>query len=83
MSDYFQEWRRKLGVVTLVMALLLLSAWAWCQLPDPDPDPLINKRDLPFWWVITPLTLLSTYLLLSKPRTSTQKKVTETIADGK
>jgi len=37
----------------------------------------------PYWSIVIPLTLLSAYLLLSNPRKSNQKKITETIpADG-
>jgi len=34
---------------------------------------------VPYWLIVTPLTLLSTYLLLSKPCKSTTKKSTEPI----
>ena len=34
---------------------------------------------IPYWSVVIPLTLASAFLLLTKPRQSTQKKVTETI----
>ena len=33
----------------------------------------------PYWFFITPLTLISAFLLLTKPRKSTQKKITEPI----
>ena len=32
-----------------------------------------------YWWFVLPLTLLSAYLLLSKPRKSHQKKIVEPI----
>ena len=41
----------------------------------------INDREedymFPYWSIVVPLTLLSAYLLLSKPNKSTSKKITE------
>ena len=34
-----------------------------------------------YWWFVLPLTLLSAWLLLSKPRRSTQTKIAEPIRD--
>ncbi len=36
---------------------------------------------VPYWSIVIPLTLLSAYLLLSKPHKSTPKKITEPIAN--
>ena len=36
---------------------------------------------IPYWSVIVPLTLISFWLLLSKPNASTQKRITEPISD--
>ena len=163
MSEFFRGWRRKVGVVTLLMACTLTLIWLrsdvirdkidlcpsfyWPQLPwygeivslqgslgwhryemesgnggigtnspatfssfkvkhyfacSPKiEDTLVwqwkwggfgygaGKTHLrgmsaqvwiiPYWSIVIPLTLLSAYLLLSKPRNSTQKKITESI----
>jgi len=35
----------------------------------------------PYWSIVTPLTLLSAYLLLTKPRSSNHEKIVEPISD--
>ena len=40
-----------------------------------------NLIAFPHWFVITPLTLISAFLLLSKPRKSTSKKTAEPIPE--
>jgi len=43
----------------------------------------LNAWAIPYWSVVLPLTALSAFLLLSKPRKSTPKKLTEPIpAEG-
>ena len=42
------------------------------------PHPI---RIIPYWSLVIPLTLLSAYLLLSKSRNSTPKKLVETIPE--
>lgn len=125
MRDFFHGWRRKTGVVTLVMACLLMASWissrqtaSWTMLcPDRfnayflqsynqllsgkhlhEPNGIIRSRrqgiiayrinehgdyaalgdgqlgeHLPNWSiphlaVVCPLTLLSAFLILWKPR---------------
>ena len=156
MGEFFKGWRRKIGIVTLVMACVFAVGWVrshftddtiifsvgktWlfnfesnqCGLgaraaaygtdistfkmmwtshpinPSESTDPMVNVSvpvrldggqfhfgckgmDLfqrryfaicfvPYWSVVIPLTLLSAYLLLSKPRKSTPTKITEPIA---
>ena len=41
----------------------------------------IRSRLIPFWSVTIPLTLISAFLLLANPKTSTQKKIPEPITD--
>ena len=143
MGDYFKEWRRQLGLRTLVVACVFMAGWVrslnttdqfqsrevfgqvhsfgslsgafyWirlkpCQSPSPahrpirDPDRRSLERDLgfldieiqqnsggmtmfagkgtaiPYWIITIPLTLLSTFLLLSKPGKSVTKSITEPI----
>jgi len=161
MGEYFKPMRRKLGIVTLVMACLFAAGWvrslrgtqdsltirtsdkdahifasfrdgfAWHRMNTPSEEmpPItglferfsfytatfdhtesvieigehrmtfdwlgfrarqtefgeikITAWAVPFWSVILPLTLLSAYLLLSKPHKSTSEKITEPIpVDG-
>ena len=96
MGEYFRGWRRKLGLVTLVLACTITGLWR--AVPDSDFDGLSIALDVQFtvqeagfqvvWqafssavgiseqieWlvpystVVIPLTLLSAFLLLFKPR---------------
>lgn len=132
MKEFFHAWRRKAGVVTLVMALVLTGMWFRSRVSldlleinfqgrchqfescagiinyscDPDLTPgaptidwgsgLITQPEgidwtfslsdfgyrpyqttsgidfdnwyFPYWFLVIPLTLLSAYLILSKPR---------------
>jgi hypothetical protein len=135
MREFFRGWRRKIGCVTLLMALAMTGAWfrslilcdailirsgtswvdaivsdaghlMWADVCDDSPDPVIQWRQFPatmfrdqesiewhkLWlsfaigefrssktvvgriWsapycaLVVPLTLLSAYLLLWKPR---------------
>lgn len=43
-----------------------------------NPQLRLTYLSMPYWSIILPLTLISAYLLLSKPRTSTQKNAVET-----
>ena len=153
MGEYFRPWRRRFGLLTLVMACVAFGGWArsmtFCDSVDlPSrltptfmpvhvvslgrcvgmffPEARIdNKRLLPwfrtnegigncnllqqphvewkwrfcgfgigwakaegfwhvvipYWFVITPLTLLSVYVLLSKPRKSIQNEIVEPISE--
>ena len=44
---------------------------------DSWPNSLQREVDVPYWYVVIPLTLLSAWLLLSKPRQSKSKIPTE------
>ncbi len=152
MGEFFRGWKRRLGVVTLVMALVTMggfirsqsvrdtfNCWAGRETPvllvstsgfilwgkvfldqgtaatyakfaywdteiiaDPNSDILVDgssqlrwfqiiaiesaNSSHPFWVIsywcfILPLTALSAYLLLTKPRKLAQKKTTELIAN--
>jgi hypothetical protein len=149
MGDYFKPWRRKIGVVTLVMACVFTAAWvrsqtlrdrislgkhsvqsysggvAWMQYTrfiqatlSIDTDLVEHYRNdeakidkqlrwwrcgfenyeqeyhiatmgtgvvlvwrVLYWPIVIPLTLLSAFLLLSKPRKSAPKKTTEAIPE--
>ena len=163
MPNYFKPWRRKLGVVTLLMACVFTGGWVrslvvkdklnfhdfidvpygslpfdrmvtipnsivlvtchintvfqTVQIPTPNEsqvpssdaselevdgngdlqkvNPTFERREIasihsvplieiPFSAIVIPLTLLSTYLFLTNPRTSTPTKTTEPIAtEGK
>ena len=157
MFEFFSGWKRKVGVLTLVMACVLAMAWLTCltnpnlinrqfdrmipysggrvnlftdgntislvkgelitttidvdetidnsnqstTLPEGDQDAsqeddqstggvslvtvpvqlchlnLTSIVDIPFWSIVSPLTLISAFLLLTKPRKSTEKKIPE------
>jgi hypothetical protein len=158
MCEFFRGWRRKIGVLTLLMACLLAAAWVrsliitdlicipfgqlteevfvseegkltWQRIREEDPasvpthllwkcfysgvggvdddDPPVSHCrflgievgeytskqmgsafpsafcSIPYWLFVIPLTLVSVFLMLSKPRKSTQTKITESIpAEG-
>ena len=149
MGNFFKPWRRKIGVVTLLIACLLAAGWVrslvvmdriiwtdngsmssitsidgmmwWFRIapissinrvvwrsgkppnspidPWADYDPSwrfqfsglqfgagqsnkhsnmgISIWEIPYWFVILPLTLLSAYLLLGKPRIAKPKTIVE------
>ena len=153
MREFFKPWRRKLGLLTLMMACVAMAAWirseaiednlvlggSWshdlsyphldsyrgglnwylssAQLdqegwhsvplgPDVSGDPLrrytnpheikwrwlwfgfdagkmnfgeaiVSWCRIPYWSIVLPLTALSAFLLLTKPRLSTQERTTE------
>lgn len=98
MLDFVRGWKRKVGVVTLVVACVLMAAWLrsiyrprqfdltvstfiWSQdgslefwheyIPEGvvwrgPPDVEMSWR-VPYRHFVLPLTLLSAYLILSKP----------------
>ena len=117
MGEYFKPWRRKIGVVTLVMACVVVAGWVRgrcvrdfvdsgrylpgsrgividnnrdsftlktregptiCLLPGGEINTVLPVSDakvvlvtlirIPYWSIFIPLTLLSAYLLFSKPR---------------
>jgi hypothetical protein len=131
MHTFFHGWRRKVGVVTLVMAVVVFGAWmrslmvqdtfflgssfinvsggmiaqqAWVTdqvypvdipkiassdphavlvvIGDVGPEMVIGNPYLrletmwaiPYWSLVLPLTLLSAYFILWKPRTRTKKQ---------
>jgi RNase P/RNase MRP subunit p29 len=121
MPIYFHGWRRKLGVLTLVLACIFIGGWlrGLCAHDLIDTGRYIRGRHgividsngnslkimtrsgeaicldhtgaintinmdtsdvhvflagivtVPYWSIVIPLTLLSAYLLLSKPRKPT------------
>ena len=142
MGEFFKGWRRKIGVVTLVMACVFAAGWIrsftitdeiWTVTPNSvrygiaswqggveysklkyvavlkpqwgraaQPIGGNSKRTtqspwvfhgriesnnggpthlhglgVPYWSIVMPLTLLSAWLLFSKPRQSTSVKITE------
>ena len=154
MSEFFRGWKRKVGVVTLLMACLSTAGWVRsrgvCDLvsvyrtdalfrfmssggylgwfdhrqgidtsrlktmpfpswrmrlladhPDEFESTAITWKirclgfgigdcsgrttsvlRVPYWSFTVPLTLISLWLLLSKPRTSNQKKIAESTANS-
>ncbi len=95
MGEFFKGRKRKVGVVTLVMACLFMGGWVRSY-SNCDSirvsynrclasyEGVISMNQIHFspctYWsfsylyIVLPLTLLSAYLLLSKPRKSTQTK---------
>ena len=89
MGDFFKPWRRKIGVVTLLMAsmlnvlYLLQIAFGGGRRFIPDAEERLREEVI-FRFVrnaelITAclLTILSAYLLLSKPRIAKSKTIVE------
>ena len=98
MGEFFKGWRRKVGVLTLVMACMFMAVWIRSSLVI---DKIANdfggheklvemlqgdesgmSRLITIWrvspvWIILPLSLLSAWLLLGKPRQSNQKRITD------
>ena len=63
------------------------TQWIWrfrpfgyCEVSRHDQDFDVGMFFFPLWSIVIPLTALSTYLLLSKPRKTTQKKIIEPTA---
>jgi hypothetical protein len=105
MKEFFKGWRRKLGVVTLLMACVFMAGWlvipgSWFEDETVGLDFTISAGAtgfsvnwqgfsstfglssefewlIPYWSVTIPLTLISLWLLLSKPRKSNQREITE------
>ena len=123
MGESFKPWRRKFGLLTLVLACVFTAGWfrshvypvvkgvsrsdaetsylasrnGWLlwvhfergvppytpfvEVALPDGSLFTGRgagplayRCLPYWSIVIPLTLLSAYLLLSKPRPSTRSE---------
>ena len=55
MRQICRGWRRKIGLVTLIMAAISMAGW-------------LRSRIIPYWSIVIPLTLLSAYLILWVPR---------------
>ena len=72
-----------------VMGDFFLMSWSnlWGHYSDlvqsPGPPASVSQTvaQVPYWSVVIPLTLLSAYLLLTKPKTLTQKKICQPIPD--
>lgn len=62
MGGFFKPLRRKFGVATLVIACVFIGSWiSWIS--EPHNEDTFSNADL----YAIPWTLLSAYLLLSKP----------------
>ena len=152
MGEFFKGWRRKFGVVTLVMACGFMLFWArsfdegaifwfrtsshwwefvgsmhgllifgskhdpviqsfssrWTIIPSSNewldnwwiaewrwsgfssceslriadqPSVVARMWTLPYWFIVLPLTMLSTYLLLTKPRAAKKARIFVNSAD--
>ena len=70
MNGFFTPWKRKFGVVTLFCDLIIFSGCMRCQTPGFGPvSGNAEIVGLSFLWVfVIPLTAITAYLLLSKPR---------------
>jgi len=109
MGEFFKGWRRKTGVVTLVMACVFTGGWVrsyrgdyfqlfsrtffsndgaiaeigWGRPPSDDRHPFASssmhfeKWRCPYYLTTVPLTLLSVYLLLARPRVAKPQKTIE------
>ena len=57
--------------------------WTWCGFDLRDATDELKYRDrhwvIPYWCIVLPLTMLSTYLLLTKPPKSTPTQIFEPI----
>ena len=107
MFNYFRGWRRKAGLVTLLMACVFAAGWvrslteidrlglfggwvcSWGGSMRLVEVSFITTQiggasvraaqltpffSIPYWMIVLPLTLLSAWLLLSKPRILTSGK---------
>ena len=78
MGDFFKPWRRKIGVVTLVFACLVAGGWVRSlTVREVISIPLQDSEEIFFWFLVVPLTLLSAYLLLVKPRVAKPKTIVD------
>ena len=133
MAEFFKSWRRKVGVMTLLIACLCLGGWVrslntidlifvrgglivvslrgnfsfshrvhvlsqtlsggfpskirssdfreglkiWSMDASSTITIQTDHAMIPYWSLVLPATALSAYLLLTKPRESTRKKVAE------
>ena len=116
MGKFFHGWRRKIGVVTLLMACMFAVGWVtslsgrlpsergvsieielWesridvvfnqIEFVESDPHNLIGTWEfrripIPYWSIVIPLTLLSAFLLLSKPRPRKRAAVINPASDA-
>ena len=57
--------------------------WKWCGFDFCDESNGIDyessHRNIPYWSIVIPLTVISLWLLVSKPRKSTSDKISETV----
>ena len=88
MGDLFDPWRDFSGAKDGEDGIV--RRWKWCGFDCgfeswTEENPSFNGHVvtciIPYWSIIFPLTLLSAILLLSNPRKSTQKKISEPVAD--
>ena len=64
--------------------------WDWCgfyfaeghgKLTGPCPSTRLRLYVIPYWSIVIPLTVISFWLLLSKPRKSNQMEISEPISE--
>ena len=51
------------------------------SIDDGDNGYWMNCLQIPYWSIVVSLTAVSAFLLISKPKTSTQKKTSEPVHD--
>jgi hypothetical protein len=102
MGSYFKPWRRKIGVVTLMLACVLAANWICSAFAErclnlfgiglyftPEATEVVTVNSMcivgifvvSHWLIVIPLTLLSAWLLLSKPRRPKMKSADEPVSE--
>lgn len=78
MREFFNGWRRKVGCVALMVACWLMSLCLAQRLNYPGGvDAAGDDPGAQLFALAFPLTLLSTYLILWKPRAKLKNAVAE------
>jgi hypothetical protein len=106
MREFFEGWKRRVGVVTLVLACVLMAPVVsptksrWFQRYGDNFSDVVEITEgslmkvrlslgdngiasrhvlwkVPFWLCALPLSLLSAYLLLSKPKPTVKPAAAE------
>jgi hypothetical protein len=65
MQSFFRGWKRKVGLVTLVLAGVFTFAWVHTIIMY-ELLKITSDQPSPFSWIAVSLTVLSCWLLLSK-----------------
>jgi hypothetical protein len=63
MGEFFKGWKRKIGLLTLLMAVTMLGI----PIVYTDDGFAFLCRLVPFWQIVGGFLALSAYLFLSKP----------------